>query len=317
MDTSHAGGVPLTVLAGIPDELRNPVLTRLKKHFRTKDGTSLRAFEILSGQKKGAEYRNHSITRCLGVLAKRIQIKKDKNQKQSNPTHISVVYLESQQEQENNNLLEKFFSFAQCVKIPRGDKCWDVYSEEDLADLFIKSINSMPSWKNIQGLKRIYLPLKHFTCNDEKLFTVCLKRVKDFPEQPPIVKKVILQSQCIKKKCGRCPQLEGKQIPRDSEGRCFVSSARDGSPYGAEGVWEKVEEGEQTADGFLYSIIYINSYYRFGLPIPTGTHFDVQYPGERQIQEKTFWCPQRGYMPKKACNYVNIYPNDTVNICKN
>lgn len=307
-----AGGVPLTILAGTPDIWREAVLDALKKHFRSKDGNALRYFEYISG-KNGAEYCRHNITQCLKVLASRIRSKRGKNEISSNPNHISVVYLESFQKEKNDLLLRSFFSFAHCVKIPKRDKMWNLCSSKEIIEEFITAIRPMRPWKDIQGLKYTYLPLRHFMCQNEKsLWSACLERVNEYPHQPPIIKKLIPQPNCQRKKCRTCPHPTEQRVPRDQRGLCFVSSAPDGSPYGNEGLWEKVEQSQSTPDGSPYSLIFMNSFYRFGLPVLPGTHFDVQYPGEKKIKPHFFQCPQHGGMPAQSCDYVNVYPNDTV-----
>lgn len=310
-----ASGIPLTIVAGIPDNLRVTVLENLNKSFRSTSGYALRSFAFLSGQKAGAQYKSHTIMKCLEGLATRIHKKRENRESLDNPNHISIVYLEAAQDSDNDLLLSNFFTFAQCIKIQIKAKAWWLYSSSELSELFKEEIIRIPSWRNSQGYNYVFLPLNHFTVNNnQSLFDVCLERAKKFPTIPPIIKKIIPLSKCKRSKCGNCPQKDGVLRPKDSRGLCFVSSARDGSPYGADEIWKNFEDAKSMKDKINYSKVYIDSYYRFGIPILTGTHFDVQYPGQKKIREKTFQCPQRGGMPKEECNYVNIYPNGTVNM---
>lgn len=312
--TTTAGGIPLTVLAGLPSSLQDAVKGKLERHYRAFDGNALRAFEFLSGLREGGEYRSRAIKSSLEALGKRIQAKKRKNERQENPTHLSMVFLESFKESENDLLLESFFAFAQCVKIQRTDRQWSSYTADELKDFFIEAIDTMPSRSDTQGLKYVFLPLEHFLLAEKRtLLTECFERVKNFPQESPIVKEIIPFELCAHKRCDHCPHKARTDRPVDARGLCFVSSARDGSPYGANKIWENLQTTEAD-EKIYYSKVFLSAYYRFGVPILPGTHFDVQYPGRKKIAKNMFYCPQRKKrVPKKQSVYVNIYPNGTIN----
>lgn len=123
-------------------------------------------------------------------------------------------------------------------------------------------------------------------------------------------------SKCEGKQCEDCAQPQKKPRPVDSRGLCFSSSARDGSPFGADTIWNRLRKAKTTAEKIFYSEIFFGAYYRFGAPILPGTHFDVQYPGSRKITGETFDCPQHGKMPRFNRRYVNMYPNGVINAPK-
>lgn len=308
-----SNGIPLTVIAGIPKDAEDAVGEKLIRHYRHRDGRALRDFAFVSGLKEGGEYRAYTISKSLEALSERIHARRSRDERAENPGHLSVVFLESTLAEDNARLVESFFVFAQCVMIRRTENAWNAYTIDQLKDIFVSAIDAM-SPINIQGRGYLFLPLRQFQLDRGRtLFEDCLERAITDPGEIPVTRERLNISKCERKHCDGCAQPRAKPRPVDSRGLCFSSSAPDGSPFGADTIWNRLRTAKTTAEKIFYSEIFFSSYYRFGAPILPGTHFDVQYPGSRKIEGETFDCPQHGKMPRFNRRYVNMYPNGVIN----
>lgn len=303
-----SGGIPLTIIAGVPSDKQKGLLMRLKKYYSAPDNKSTRQILFLSGLSGGC-YRKHIIKTTIDNLYEYLSSKrKNLSSNQFTPTHISLAYLESQNEEENFRLIDNFFTFAQLVRIKLGKQAWSDYSEEELSSIFIDAINNIPSWIGFQGMCGLTLPLKNFKLSKNKtLYDFCLEQSHSLCMEPPIIKNKIKANPCKKDSatCPNCPHTKGK-VPKDDRGLCFVR--------GGHGFPRQLEDGK-----IENKLVYINSLYRFGLPLQVSEHYDVQFKGGKKIGAKTFVCSVNGETPKngQSCGYVNIYPNDYIRICLN
>lgn len=300
-----SGGIPLTIIAGVPSDKQQALLNKLKKYYSAADNKSTRQILFLSGLRGGC-YRKHIINTTIDNLYEYISSKrKDLSSNQFTPTHISVAYLESQNEEENFRLIDSFFTFAQLVRIKLERHAWSDYSEEELYSIFVHAIDNIPSWMGFQGMCGLTLPLKNFKLSrDKTLHDLCLEQAHTLCMTPSIIKDIIIANPCKKDSgtCPHCPHKKGK-VPKDDRGLCFVR--------GGHGFPRQPEDGK-----FENHLVYINSLYRFGLPLQVTEYYDVQFEGGKKIGAKTFVCSVNGETPKdgQSCRYANIYPNDYIRI---
>lgn len=301
-----AGGLPLTIFAGIPSPFLHSVLEEAKRHYQHQGGYSLRRIEALSGL-RGAQYRTHIINQTLKSVTQYVVQKRvnKKDEQQYSPSHISIVFLESNIDHENDLLLRSFFPFAQCVKIACIEIPWAEIALEDLLALFFQAVENMPQWGTFQNMACWALPIQNFQCpGPQNLQAICLQRMYNTPDEPPLTKSVIEHRTCSsgnRNECPKCPN-RGREVPSDERGICFIR-----------GTHGKARAPEERGD----VKILLDSLYRFGYPLDDSVHFDAQFPKGKQIQEETFDCVINGLVPAKNSGrraYVNIYPDDFVRV---
>ena len=301
-----SGGIPLTIVAGAPSDKEKGLLAKLKKYYSTADNKSRRQFLFLSGLRGGC-YRKHIINTTIDNLYDYLSSKrKNLDSNQFTPTHISVAYLESQNEEENARLIDSFFTFAQLIRIKLVRHAWSEYSDEELFSELRDAINNIPSWAGFQGMCGLTLPLKNFKLSKDKtLYDLCLSQAHTLCMEPSTIKNNITANPCKKDSgaCPHCPHNKKGKVPRDDRGLCFVK--------GGHGFPRKQENG-----ALKNNLVFINSLYRFGLPLQVTEHYDVQFEGGKKIDAKTFVCSVNGEVPQdgQSCRYVNIYPNDYIRI---
>lgn len=308
------GGLPLTIFAGVPGAFLHDVQTDAKRHYQHQGGYSLRRIEILSGL-RGAQYRAHIISQTLKtitkyIIQKRIDVPKKKKDNSSrekvySPNHVSIIFLESDNDGENELLLQNFFPFAHCIKICKGETPWAEMPLGDLLALFYRAVDDMPLWGAFQGMACWALPIRNFLYpGPNSLREICFQRIQDVPAEPPIIKSIINHKKCFGGRgCPNCPN-QSTEVPCDARGLCFVR--------GTHGKARAPEElpSEKTL---------LDALYRFGYPLNDSAHFDTQFPKGREIPEEMFECVLNGRVPAKNTGrrtYVNIYPDDFVRVPK-
>lgn len=301
-----SGGLPLTILAGLPDDALSEVKARLEHHYRREDEKKkkhpTRLFHTMSGGSDGGVYSEHVINKALDNLADFVRNKREKTTDEPayNPNHLSIVYLSASPIEKNDVLLESFFVFCRCLCIPNQPKKWHEHSAGQLTDFFIKTISSMETWHSEVASPRFFLPLRNFYLkNNLTLHSDCFDRVKTNSRLLPVDSKKVKIFDCVNKpRCRDCKR-RGRKIPKDYRELCFVPGAEHGPPRDV----EKFVSNSQ---------LLLESMYRFGQPVKPGTQSDVQYEEGKLIGSIKFFCPINGFVSESA-KYVNIYTNDFVN----
>ncbi len=281
---------PLTIIAGFPAEQGLKIKQALEKMLINSPKAKPRHFLCLNCR-KFATYTNHNVNGVIrSICTQFIQ------NKQSIPEHMSLIYLESDCENSNRQLLKGFIACAQTKKISKEEgKKWHDLTDKDYIEKMITVVKDIPAWKSEKNLYYMYLPLRNYISKEgNSFFDICITRAFEASEILPIdTGKLIMKS------CGhgnkKCPNKRGKVL-QDNFGHCFVRAT---AKHGTLHFSKKTEQAN------------LESLYRFGQPIGAGEHYDVQ-KCDGDIAKETFICEENGYVPKTTRPYVNIYPNDYV-----
>lgn len=111
----------------------------------------------------------------------------------------------------------------------------------------------------------------------------------------------------------RLPRLRGgvtKRAYQDARGLVFLRAdllAHHGPNREIE--MEEADGAEEDEAGADSAIQHLRGAFRFGAPLGSGFHHDVQLEGGRSLEAINLECARRGPRRSRAA-YVNIYPND-------
>lgn len=309
---NEAGGVPLSII-GVPLSIQPLIQKGFSSFFTKSERGSVskpkRHFLWMNFDTKTMNYSPKVIIQTIKSIKNFISKAIDDHVKDiSLPNHLSCIYLPPAKEFHHRLLIEYFCGFARCLPIEIDYEKFIVLSQSRQVQILIDTITNMNTFRKFCSAPTFCLPLRNFICRDGRLLRdKCVTRILSSPELFPIDDKWMFIRKCKDERgCTKCQRAAPppKSVAVDKRKLCFVN----GAPHGKS--WNLINDSDR-------ELLMLESFYRFGWPIKSGTQCDVQKPKNNNLGEVSFECQKHGKVPENICkkaDHANIYCNDVVNI---
>lgn len=302
-----AKSAPLVVLAGLPHPVCAGVARAMEKAL---SGPPRVVFQA-SGSGDKELYRPQTVTALLRSVSGYANRQLKAYTPVPAPTQIVLAYVPANDEE---RLLAQFDFFVFPVRLTRlawydergrqyrndpneaGQYTLSSVRAELQSFMEIKRRLSSPNWKD-----PLFLPPRNFRVSDTErmadIFTTMRQAKRAWGDRPPNIRTRTVTREQLK----HIPGGAKKEVLSDFRGLLFPPAQHRHGPV-RDLAPECSDEDRK---------LFMQSSFRFGVPLKDGYHHDVQFGEGRRLSGETFECSRMGVI-RLDCTHANVYPNDFV-----
>lgn len=298
---------PVVLLAGLPNSIARPVSISIQEHF-----FPARVISQASGFDNDYLYRSETVSGLVQAISGYAIRQAKAKQSGVAPASILLAYVPSA---DDERLLEEFDFYVFPIRLARLAEYNEHgkqyrHDREVVEDYVRASIETAFRNLNMELLPRLsaprwteplFLPPRNFRVSAMQrmadIFRKMRQGVQSWVDPLPDVRRMKATYEDLPHHLSRGASRE---VCSDYRALLFPT---DKTNHG-------LQRGLDPASSDRDRNQFMRSAFRFGVPLISGYHHDVQFAG-RKLSGQTFECSRQGVVTLN-CQYANIYPNDFI-----